>query len=181
MNSPKHEPWQVARILMFAGLIGLTAVGLLRAQQHNAPSAPAPDTEQSQEDVLEQLLQDASPEPMIMSRFGSDEVREQAVQPVDPKTRVPLTVREGDVVINRLGRLDTDSAGNPLFVYEADGTALSEPPLILLPCQGLEQMERLNQKSPDARFAVTGEVTVYHGKGYLLIRRVMLFRDLGQF
>lgn len=172
--------------VMLAGvvLLGLAAVmtGMALAQDEPAAQpAEQPNAPKSQEDVLEQLLKNSSPEPIITSRFGSDEVTKPTVVAVDPKTRIPLQVREGDVVINRLGRLDADPASQAVFVYEADGKALDEPPLILLPCQNLELMERLAKATPQAKFLVTGEITVYHGKGYLLLRKVMLHRDMGQF
>ena len=160
-------------------VIGLAVVGLLQAQQDsNSSSSPA---DKSQEQVLEDLLKDPTPKPITQAVTGSDEVTIPSVLSVDPKATVPLVIREGDVVINRLGRFHADPKGSPLFAYEADGSALSEAPLILLPSRKLELMEQLAKQRPDAKFLVTGEITVYHGQGYLLLRKVMLHRDMGQF
>ncbi|NIA07097.1 MAG: hypothetical protein GWP14_05600 [Actinobacteria bacterium] len=163
--------------LVLVLVISLAVVGLLHAQD-DSQSSPA---DKSQEEVLQGLLKDPSPEPVTRPAAGSDEVTVPSVKPVDPKAKSPLIVREGDWVISRLGRFQQDSKGSPLFVYEADGTALTEPPLILLPSRKLELMEQLAKQRPEAKFLVTGEITAYHGKGYLLLRKVMLQRDMGQF
>ena len=178
MKKQNYRTWRIAWLLPLVLAIGTGAVTILYAQQDSEP-APSPD-QKSQQEVLQELL-DPSPRPITRPAEGSDEVTIPSVQPVDPKAKTPLLVREGDVVINRLGRLHRDSKGSALFVYEADGTALSEPPLILLPSRKLELMEQLVKQRPDAKFIVTGEITVYHGHGYLLLRKVMLQRDMGQF
>jgi len=179
MNTKNHTKWQVIWLLVLAAVIGLGAVSLLHAQQAKQPSPPA--ATKSQEDVLKELLKDTMPKPLASPEQGSDEAKTPPVKAVDPKAKVPFIVREGDVVINRLGRLDKDAKGSALFVYEADSSALTEPPLILLPCQKLEQMEGWAKQKPDAKFVITGEITVYHSQGYLLLRKVMLYRDMGQF
>ncbi len=179
MNRKNKKFWPVVMVLVVAGLL---TGGLLRANDEGAGQTDTePATKKSQEQVLQELLEERSGRPMIITHDISDEVSVPIVEPVDPKAKLPLTVREGDVVINRMGRLGKDAKGTLLFVYEADATDLSEPPLILLPCLKLEQMELLAAKKPNVKFMVTGEVTVYHGKGYLLLRKVMLYRDLGQF
>ncbi len=179
MNRKNTKVWRVSTVLLLAALL---TGGLLRANDEEAgqePGKPAP--KKSQEQVLQDLLEERSPRPMIITHEISNQVTVPIVEPVDPKAKLPLTVREGDWVINRMGRLGKDAKGTLLFVYEADATDLSEPPLILLPCRKLEQMELLVAKKPNVKFMVTGEVTVYHGKGYLLLRKVMLHRDMGQF
>ena len=164
-------------LLVLVLVIGMGLVGLLQAQQ-DSQSSPA---DKSQEQVLQELLKDPTPQPITQADQGSDEVTIPSVQPVDPKAKVPLIIREGDWVINRLGRFHADPKGSPLFVYEADGTALTEPPLVLLPSRKLELMEQLAKQRPDAKFLVTGEITAYHGRGYLLLRKVILHRDMSQF
>ena len=200
MNRKNKKVWLLGLVLIVAGLL---ATGQLLRANGDGAEAPVkesaeettkeevekgvkeetkePASPKSQEQVLQDLLEEKSPGPMIITDNISDEVRVPSVEPVDPKTKPPLTVREGDVVINRMGRLVKDAKGTLLFVYESDAANLSEPPLILLPCMKLEQMELEVSKKPNAKFTVTGEVTVYRGKGYLLLRKAMLHRDLGQF
>ena len=175
MNKRNEKGWRGAWLLAAVAAVCMVgAAGYLWANDE-------PAGRQSQEDVLQELLKDSTAEPMIITREIPDEVSVPVVEPVDPKANTQLTVREGDPVINRQGRLGKDTKGTALFVYESDGAALNEPPLILLPCQKLEKMEQLAKKKPNAKFMVTGEITVYHGKGYLLLRKAMLYHDLGQF
>ena len=180
MNGLKKKTGRMGMVLVMAALL---VAGLLRANDEKAAAGgdSEPAKKKSQEDVLEQLLKEGSTKPMIITRDIPDEVRVSIVEPVDPKAKQPLLVREGDRVMHRMGRLGKDRKGTLLFVYEADGQNLSEPPLILLPCLKLEQMELMASKKGDAKFMVSGEVTVYHGKGYLLLRKVMLYQDMGQF
>ena len=168
---------QIARFLCVSALVAVLAfstAGLLRAQTDH-PS------DESQEDVLQQLLDDGSTKPLIMTPDIPDAPTAPAVKPVDPPAKPPLTVRENDFLVNRLGRLVTDDKGRLLFAYEADAANLSEPPLILLPCRTLELTEKQLAKKPDARFIVTGEITVYKGQAYLLLRKANLDYDMGQF
>ena len=179
MNRKNKKVWPVVMVLVVAGLL---TGGLLRANDEGAgQTGTEPAPKKSQEQVLQDLLEERSPAPMIITHDISNQVSVPIVEPVDPKAKLPLTVQEGDRVTHRMGRLGKDAKGTLLFVYEADATDLSEPPLILLPCLKLEQMELLVSKKPNVKFMVTGEVTVYRGKGYLLLRKVMLHRDLGQF
>ncbi len=203
MNVKNKKLQQLSLVLLIAGLL---AGSLLRANDEGAaeevvkPSQeksqgqaaePAPEEsqeetdkpapEKSQEQVLQELLDKSSPGPMIITHEISDKITVPVVEPVDPRAKLPLLLRDGDWLSNRLGRLAKDTKGRLLFVYEADAAHLSEPPLILLPCLKLEQMELLVAKRPNAKLTITGEVTVYHGKGYLLLRKVMLQRDMGQF
>ncbi|GAF89489.1 unnamed protein product, partial [marine sediment metagenome] len=178
MSGKNKKLQRLGLVLVIAGLL---AGSLLRANDEGpGTEAAKPAPKKSQEQVLKDLLKQGTPGPMISPDI-SGEVTVPVVEPVDPKAKRPLLLRDGDLVSNRLGRLAKDAKGTLLFVYEADGAHLSEPPLILLPCLKLEQMELLVAKQPNAKFTITGEVTVYHGKGYLLLRKVMLHRDLGQF
>lgn len=62
--------------------------------------------------------------------------------------------------------------------YEADNT-LKEPPLLLLPCAKLERAEK--EYELGARLKISGEITVYKGWRYLLVRKVLPDRYTGQF
>ena len=180
MSKQTKKVWPVGMVLVMAALL---VTSLLRANDEKTAGegGDSESTKKSQEAVLEQLLDKGTPRPMIITHDIPDEVRVPIVEPVDPKAKQPLLVREGDLVMHRMGRLGKDRKGTLLFVYEADGRSLNEPPLILLPSLKLEKMELIASKKSDAKFMVSGEVTVYRGKGYLLLRKVMLYQELGQF
>jgi hypothetical protein len=83
---------------------------------------------------------------------------------------------EGHYISNRRGRL-VKRANYWLFIFESDGKALSDPPLKLLPNRWLEKMESDTTSSHQKIiFQVSGEITVYHGENYLLLRKVLIER-----
>ncbi|NLX07469.1 MAG: hypothetical protein GXY33_20195 [Phycisphaerae bacterium] len=83
---------------------------------------------------------------------------------------------EGFFVADRRGRL-TRSGELWMFVFEADGKTMGDPPIALLPNSWLEKMEADMAASPEATiFRISGEVTTYHGKNYLLLRKVLMER-----
>lgn len=91
---------------------------------------------------------------------------------VAPRTpSVPLK-REGDMIVQRVGRLHPTAGGGFEFRFESDRRQLHDPPMIILPNQRLADMESsLNRAGRDLRFQVTGVVTQYRGKNYLLIEK----------
>lgn len=82
-----------------------------------------------------------------------------------------LLKHEGDLITDRVGRLE--SAGTAWeFHFESDGRALNDPPMIILPNSNLAKMEAANKQSgQDLRFRVTGMVTTYQGRNYLLVEK----------
>ena len=67
-------------------------------------------------------------------------------------------------------------------VFVADNT-LQEAPVRLLPCEMLEQAENavIVGGGQTARYRISGEVTEYKGKQYLLLRKRLVEHDMGQF
>lgn len=66
--------------------------------------------------------------------------------------------------------------------FESDNT-LTDSPMRLLPCRHLRQIQRAvgPEGSHSVRFRVSGEVTRYRGRSYLLLRKVLTVRSLGLF
>ncbi len=82
-------------------------------------------------------------------------------------------VRDGERIINRRGRLRKDERSAWIFVFEADASGLADPPMTVLPCLMLEDLVEKQQaaaRSSGARqpLLITGLVTKYHGRNYLL-------------
>lgn len=78
-------------------------------------------------------------------------------------------LREGELLVLRKGRLRRDVSGAWMFVFDADATGLSDPPLTLMPCLLLERIERYaRQAGPTAAILISGQVSVFEGRGYLL-------------
>ena len=77
--------------------------------------------------------------------------------------------------------LPEKKAGWWVAAFEGDNT-LREAPLRLLPCRFLERAENAvgNSKDTGVRFRVSGEVTTYKARRYLLLRKLLPERDMGQ-
>jgi hypothetical protein len=84
---------------------------------------------------------------------------------------------EGFYIADRRGRL-IKGKNYWTFVFESDGKALADPPIHILPNRWLEKMESdVTSDRNSIIFQVSGEVTIYHGENYLLLRKVLIERD----
>jgi hypothetical protein len=94
-------------------------------------------------------------------------------------TTMPI-IREGTFVPDRTGRLTKSPDGTTAeFTFDADGQAMQDPPMIILPNLKLELMEQaVNSSNRDLKFHVTGVVTEYHNRNYLLMERVVVVPDI---
>lgn len=81
-----------------------------------------------------------------------------------------VTMREGTRLQNRRGAIVRDqNTGTWRFVFDAAGTDTVDPTMELLPCLLLERLERQAALSDlPAAVLISGEVTSYYGRNYLL-------------
>jgi len=102
-----------------------------------------------------------------------------AVAPNAPPVHL---MKEGDKVVDRTGRLTSSADGQRMeFVFDSDGRAMRDPPMVLIPNLSLMAMENaVGSSSRDLRFRVTGTVTEYKGRNYLLLEKVMVVADSSQ-
>jgi len=102
-----------------------------------------------------------------------------AVAPVAPSLNV---LREGTFIVNRVGRLKRSADGQQAeLVFETDGKTMRDPPMIILPNLKLMQMENaVTGSSRDLRFRVSGVVTEYKGRNYVLLDKVVVVPDQDQ-
>ena len=117
--------------------------------------------------------------PIIPPKQFSDE----AVLPGGSEAEeTPYRLRaQGLPVINRLGRIVGEGTWWK-FIFESDGDPPGEQPVRLLPCRELEWMENASNNGKRAvKFLVSGELTEYHGRNYLLLRKVLVDQNLNQF
>jgi hypothetical protein len=84
--------------------------------------------------------------------------------------------RDGYMVIDRVGWIQFDPEGSRwMFTFEADGASLAEPPVVLHPCQLLEVMEKTEHQSGGTiRYRISGQISLYQGRNYLLLRKVLM-------
>jgi len=81
--------------------------------------------------------------------------------------------------VDRPGRLVREGDWWTLVFESADGRVPGQQ-LLLLPSRQLEIMEQTSRGGArSVVFIVSGEVTEFHGRNYLLLRKVLIRRDLG--
>ncbi|MDB5171634.1 MAG: hypothetical protein JWO87_3814 [Phycisphaerales bacterium] len=102
-----------------------------------------------------------------------------AVAPHVPTTNVR---REGTFIVDAVGRLTHNADGTQSeFTFDADGKNLKDPPIIILPNLKLALMEAtVMGANRDSRFRVTGMVTEYRGRNYVLLEKVVVIPDVVQ-
>jgi hypothetical protein len=116
---------------------------------------PAAVPADSAEAILRELDRTVGPLVHSPRRAAAD----ANVQPIAP----------GTMMLWRHGWMVREPAGAWSFVFGADATGLSDPPMILLPCRMLEDMERHALRSgPDKPLLVSGRVSRYRGRNYVL-------------
>jgi hypothetical protein len=161
----------------------ILAMGLATTAWAQAPTTK-PTTKPANPDLmLKQLLSPNRPQKVIQPvEFPPLEKYDQTSKTaVAPKAEILNLVREGTFMVNRMGRL-TKTADGPFyeFTFEADGAAMKDPPMFILPNLKLTQMESaVKTTSRDLKFLVTGMVTEYGARNYILLEKVVVVQDAG--
>ena len=140
---------------------------------------PAADTqpaaEPSSSDLMKAMLAEKNATPVIPPRRKTkiDAAKVKSVAPGAKGDVIqPATAR---LIVDRLMTImKTDNARWRQATFEADNT-LREPPVILLPCRLLAYAE---VQPPSATLRITGEITNYKGKRYMLLRKVLIEREM---
>jgi len=103
---------------------------------------------------------------------GGDRDRAEANEAVLP---------EGTRIVLRRGRLRRTPGGGFLFVFDADASGLADPPMQLIPCMLLENMEQVAMGRDDrSAILLTGTVFLFDGRNYLLPSVYRMPRDVSQ-
>lgn len=102
-----------------------------------------------------------------------------AVAPTAPQVNL---MREGSYVVDRSARLSRTPDGQQWeLTFDADGKAMQDPPMIILPNLKLMTMEStVSSTSRDVRFQVTGMVTEYKSRNYILLEKVVVVPESRQ-
>lgn len=158
-----------------AAVISAFSIGLIALAQNSPTTAPTTQstydrllgTEQS---VAEMPLQ-PTPRKTIDASTGAG-----AVAPGAPQ--LP-TKREGTFIIDRMGRLSRTADGNSWeFAFDADGQAMQDPPMRVLPNLKLMVMEEaIESGGTDLRFRISGTLTEYRGRNYILMEKVVVAQN----
>jgi hypothetical protein len=139
------------------------------------PRTPA---QPSAEDIIRQFQQELPAAVPVLPTGEDDEITIRADSEdaaLGARPRLP----DGYMLNDRTGRLGQEGEWW-IFIFEADNPSYPEPPMKLLPCQTLERMVRESRGGLDpVIFIVSGEITDFRGENYLLPRKVLRKRDLG--
>ncbi len=144
--------------------------------------AEAETGEKSAEDVLNDLLKRREENPLVeparptpknpgTTKPAPDRPAPAAVKGLNPQVDKVRLKREGEFVVTRRGRIVRAAGGSSpwIFAFDSDANGLSDPPMYLMPCRLLEEMEAMvEQYGGEAVFVVSGQVFVYRGSNHLL-------------
>lgn len=121
-----------------------------------------------------QPLPPPSPQPMVDSTSGTG-----AVAPGGTPAR---TLREGSYVINRVGRLVRVQGTEQMqIVFDADSATMKDAPMLVLPNLKLMSMQNvIAGNSKDVRFRVSGLVTEFKNRNYILLDKAVVVPDIEQ-
>jgi hypothetical protein len=159
-------------------ILSLLAIQSIASAQTTQPTTPAP-ADQMLNQMLEsgpgaKALPSAVKAPMTDGTTGK-----AAVAPGAPTLNV---MREGTFIVKRVGRLTHSADGQQMEItFDADRKTMKDPPVVILPNLKLMQMENaIAGSSRDLRFRVSGVVTEYKGRNYVLLDQVVVVPDIDQ-
>lgn len=178
-------PTTPTRLVISAGfaIVALT-IAVFAQETPNAPDEqPAettsqPDTQPAarrstlrtpeQARILEQLLRDQERARPILPQSSADRLLDQRDS---GKAGQMTLLLEGTMLIERPGRFVVEN-GRPKFVFQIAGGGPELRSMEINPSQLLETMERA-AKGGITEFTITAEVTRYHGRNYLNLKKVL--------
>lgn len=128
-------------------------------------------SQKSAEEVLNELLRKKDQPTDVRKPVDAGAGKVGNKEGIAPNVKPQKLRREGQFILSRRGRMvATGRAAQPWqFVFEADKNGMSDPPMYLMPCRYLEDMERIVKREGDAAvFLISGQIFVYHNANYLL-------------
>ncbi len=164
---------------MVPAAIAWVSFGMIALAQDAAPMTQ-PTTRPSTQSTYDRLLgsdMTVAEKPLqpIANRAPDNTTGANAVAPGAPQ--LP-TKREGTFVIDRMGRLARSADGGWEFNFDADGAAMQDPPMKVLPNLKLMVMEdAIESGGGDLRFRVSGSLTEYRGRNYILLEKVVVSQN----
>jgi hypothetical protein len=144
------------------------------------PVAPRSLRRPEQTEIIQNLLRDREPSIMIVPQDPEAVIgdRVPTTRPVG-EAYEPLLLVDGAIVVERPGRLLYEE-GTPVFAFFTLEAGPQLKAMELLPNQLLEAVER-EAKLGSPEFVISGRVTRYRGKNYLLLLKALRRVEHGNF
>jgi hypothetical protein len=145
-----------------------------RAQTTTRPANPTAD------EMFKQLLAPQRPStPPLTPLPDAPQKDATTLKTVAPGGQQQNLVREGTRLFDRTGRLTKTAEGMTELTFDADGQGMKDPPMLILPNLNLMGMEKaVASASRDLKFRVTGLVTEYNGRNYILLDKFVVVSDV---
>lgn len=136
----------------------------------------------SQEQLMNSMLKPQDTGRVLMPLPDPPKIDAATGKTVAPNPPQPTLMREGSPILDRTGRLTRSADGQSSeFAFDSDGKNMQDPPLIILPNLTLMAMENLvTSQSKDVKFRISGTVTEYKGRNYILIDKATAVHDATQ-
>ena len=168
-----------------------TVGGLMFSNSRGLQDPPAtrpatrPATQEAADSALDRLLEPTRPQPATTNQALApapgaqpDNATGRGSAAVAPDTPRRMLLPEGTYVIDRLVQVRHSVDGRGLeIVFVADGivpAAAVDPPMLLAPNLNLQTVDAVFRQDPEHRYRVTGRVTEYRGRNYLLLEKVVV-------
>ena len=166
---------------------------------------PASDREPSAEEVIRKLMQTEPARALVIPRervekpaasmpaaaeksklpaslFEPERAPAPATPPAGDAAKEGITWSESTWLIDQLGRVVPAGGAWWSLAFENRGQEANRRPVRLLPNRLLETAIALSGGGTrGVVFSISGEVTTYRGQNYLMIRKVLVRRDMGNF
>ena len=158
---------------MFSLAFGASAQTTKPTTKPAKPSADAP----APESLLNSMLKPPVNSGRVITPLPNpDKIDAGSGKAIAPNAPAVKLLREGSSIVDRIGRLTKSAEGQQWeLAFDADGKTMQDPPLIILPNLNLAAMEAaVTGASRDLRFRVTGSVTEYKGRNYILLEKVVV-------
>ena len=178
--------------------VSVSDLGSEKAPDANAASRPAPSGDSNArassmpataasgpgevdpEEIIRRLAGQRPGKSLGVRRMPDSQPVAPSVAPVS--TQPAVASARGTMLVDRVMQISPDEKSGWWAGHFLGDNTLREPPVRLLPCSLLEDAENQVAASPrHLQFRVSGEMTEYKGRRYLLLRKLVPERDLGQF
>jgi hypothetical protein len=144
------------------------------ATSTSAPGGVDPD------EILRRLMSQR-PGKTIVTTAPIAQVEPNIASVAPPPAQGAIASAKGSLIVDRVVRIYAEDKGGWWIVSFVGDNTLREPPIRILPSPLLERAEKdAAAAAAKIKFRVTGDMTEYKGRRYLLLRKLMVEPDLGQ-